>query len=365
MKHFVKQFLSGVLACGLILLTGQAHAAVLISVGPTGCTGNTAVNDAIAQSFRVNATSRLEGIDVWLHPAMLPVELGLELYDGEGPGGPRLLTSTTILTVGTEAAGYIPGFYAFNFDAESILLQPDRAYTFRLVRRSQHSPGFAQCGPVYDGGMEYWVGEYPQPGNDVSFRLRGTVVTPPPHAPTVLRYGQTYSLRNGHAAWQGGFLDTRSTGCEGNRFCVSTATTPNRDGASGTWKLLSATGKAVGTPVSHGDDVYLLNMYQNGFGGYLDAAYMGCEGNSFCVSTSGSENRDQRSGTWKILSDSGTSGPIMEAQSVHLRNGFANFVGGYLDTKQSGCEGNLLCVSTSSGWNRNNEPTNSWALYRQ
>lgn len=53
------------------------------------------------------------------------------------------------------------------------------------------------------------------------------VQDPPVTDPTqVLVYGQKYHLQNGYAGWTGGYLDTRGQGCEGNFYCVSTASSP-------------------------------------------------------------------------------------------------------------------------------------------
>jgi hypothetical protein len=179
-----------------------------------------------------------------------------------------------------------------------------------------------------------------------------------------LVYGQTYSIQSSYQNGKGGFLDTRAAGCESNFLCVSTASVPNRDYGSGTWKLLSASGKAAGTPVSAGDDVYLLNMHA-GFGGYLDVAYGGCEGNNFCVSTAYSSNRDQGSGTWKILPNGSTSGTIVEGQPLHLLNGYAAFNAGFLDVRGQGCEENLYCASTSLYWDREAAGSAAWLFLAQ
>jgi hypothetical protein len=116
--------------------------------------------------------------------------------------------------------------------------------------------------------------------------------------------------------------------------------------------------------VSAGDDVHLLNMHA-GNGGYLDTAYNGCEGNFFCVSTAYSSNRDQGSGTWKILPNGSTSGPIMEGQPLHLLNGYASYNVGFLDIMGTGCEGNWYCASTSLRWDRDGVGTAAWRFFAQ
>ncbi|APR87531.1 hypothetical protein A7982_12880 [Minicystis rosea] len=176
-----------------------------------------------------------------------------------------------------------------------------------------------------------------------------------------LLYGHTYGLRNGYDDFSGGYLDTKGTGCEDNKLCVSTATTPSRAAGSGSWMLLSASGKPAGAPVEAGDLVYFKSL-SDGDGGYLDTRKSACEDNRLCVSTATTSNRDQGSGTWKVLRIDGTnSGPIREYEDVRLQNGWKSFIGGYLDTKRSGCEGNLLCVSTSQAADRDNGSTH-WRL---
>lgn len=177
-----------------------------------------------------------------------------------------------------------------------------------------------------------------------------------------LLYGTKYRIQNGWANWQGGYLDTRNSGCEGNFLCVSTSTSFDRDNGSGTWEIISKSGKKTGEPVLANDLIYLINRW-NGDGGFLDTCGSGCDGNHLCVSTAHSKDRDHGSGTWRIISDS--SGPeVYEDETVHLLNGYNNFNGGFLDTCVSGCESNLLCVSTTLYWSRDQMST-LWRLHEQ
>jgi ribosomal protein S27E len=170
-----------------------------------------------------------------------------------------------------------------------------------------------------------------------------------------LIYGSRYSILNGYGNWTGGFLDTRGSGCEDNVYCVSTASTPLRDGHSGLWVIKSATGKPDGTPVNCNDKVYLVNQY--GSPTYLDTRGSGCQDNALCVSTATTANRDSGSGTWLIIPDQCETGTIPEGTPVRLLNGFANFSGGFLDTRGAGCQDNLYCVSTSANYNRDSGST--------
>lgn len=56
-----------------------------------------------------------------------------------------------------------------------------------------------------------------------------------------LRYGEIYTLQNQYRNTPTtpiAYLDTRGWGCEDNVFCVSAATSENRDQGSGTWKIV-------------------------------------------------------------------------------------------------------------------------------
>jgi len=187
------------------------------------------------------------------------------------------------------------------------------------------------------------------------------------NAQNILTYGDVINLQNGWNNNKGGFLDTRGYqkdyAITGNFLCVSTATNANRDKESGSWKIMSASGKKVGTPVLVNDVVYLQNQW-NGNGGYLDTRGYQKDyaktGNWLCVSTAKSSNRDNGSGKWKIQSanGAGTGTQIKNNSRIKLQNGWNNFQGGYLDTrgyqKDYAKTGNLLCVSTAKSDNRDN-----------
>ena len=153
----------------------------------------------------------------------------------------------------------------------------------------------------------------------------------------------------------GGYLDVRGAGCEGNVYCVSTATKPLRDGNSGLWIIKSATGKPDGTPVNCNDKIYLVNQFAPNT--YLDVRGTGCQGNAYCVSTASKEDRDSGSGTWLIIPDQCETGMIDEGTPVRLLNGYGGFAGGFLDIRGNGCQDNVHCVSTSTYYNRDSGST--------
>ena len=177
-----------------------------------------------------------------------------------------------------------------------------------------------------------------------------------------LIYGQTYHLQNGYKNWSGGYLDTKIAGCKDNLLCVSTSTFKNRDQDSGSWLIKSADWKADGSAVMNGDRIFLVNEYpykdgayfpSGRYGGVLDVRDSKCQDNILCVSTSESKNRDNWSGAWTVEA---SSSDIYLDQSIHLKNVYD---GSYLDVRGNNCQGNLLCVSTST-WADRDQGSGSW-----
>jgi hypothetical protein len=92
--------------------------------------------------------------------------------DGEGTSGALLATSPAV-SMGSQTAGTPSGYYAFSFASPGLILQPNHAYTFRLVRLSQYSGAYSMCADMYSNGIQYWLGTYADPSYDVAFRLYG------------------------------------------------------------------------------------------------------------------------------------------------------------------------------------------------
>lgn len=119
---------------------------------------------------------------------------------------------------------------------------------------------------------------------------------------------------------------------------VSTHTNPNRENGSGSWEIVSATGKNEGETLLYGDKIHLRNMYPGA--GYLDNCgwikdmpvyrdFVKVE--KFAVFTAYSEDRDSGTGTWIISSDTKFEGsPVLEGDGIVLENGFSG--GGFLNT---------------------------------
>jgi allophanate hydrolase subunit 2 len=190
-----------------------------------------------------------------------------------------------------------------------------------------------------------------------------------------LKYGDVIHLQNGWNKDNGGYLDVRGYQKDFektlNYLCVSTAISNDRDNGSGSWRVISTTGKANGTPVLAGDNIHLLNQWSNENGGYLDVWGYQKDfeetGNHLCVSTALLKNRDNGSGSWRIISTTGKANgtPILEGDDIHLLNQWSNENGGYLDTRgyQKDFEktGNHLCVSTALLKNRD-DGSGTWKV---
>ena len=83
-----------------------------------------------------------------------------------------------------------------------------------------------------------------------------------------------------------------------------------------------------------------LSASVGNLGGFLDTRNAGCRGDLLCFSTASVNNREPaRSGAWKIETVGGT-GPVTSTTAVTLRNAYGNYAGGYLNTNNSACQGN-------------------------
>lgn len=110
---------------------------------------------------------------------------------------------------------------------------------------------------------------------------------------------------------------------------VSTHYNPNRDNGSGSWEIVSATGKSSGEPLVVGDRIHLRNKFRDA--GYLDACgwiehlpvFKDFKDQTGAIFTTQSPNRDYGTGTWIIRSATESDGsPVLEGDSLALENGF-------------------------------------------
>jgi hypothetical protein len=146
----------------------------LIDVDTAGCQQNVAINNAIGQSFRVSGVTQVDNLEVWIKPNLYyTTSYAVEVYNGEGTGGTKLATSPA-LTLGSQTGGTPSTWYSFSFQGLGVTLQPNQAYTLKLVRLSQYSGAFSMCGNVYPSGIQYWLGYSPDSPYDMSFKLYGT-----------------------------------------------------------------------------------------------------------------------------------------------------------------------------------------------
>ncbi|MFI0263995.1 hypothetical protein ACH4OW_33850 [Streptomyces sp. NPDC017056] len=185
-----------------------------------------------------------------------------------------------------------------------------------------------------------------------------------------LKYGDQVHLQNGYSGWQGGYLDTNGhSSASGGKYQVSTADTPSRGKGTGTWEILSASGKATGQPVVSGDVVYLRNLY-GGDGGYLDTNGHASDvqktaGAKFDVATSETRDRAQGTGRWRIFAQ--TSSPadqnVRVGDVVHLWNLYGDN-GGFLETNNhSTASGGKYDLCTNAYFNRSSNVAD-WKIHR-
>jgi len=140
-----------------------------------------------------------------------------------------------------------------------------------------------------------------------------------------------------------GYLGTRNHSGRGG-YGVETTNTGNRDNHSGTWQITSKRGEN-GT-VFYGDLVHFVNQYDPS-NGYLYAYGHSCRG-GYEVETCGTENRDKQSGTWRIVSASGKCGAVLQGDIVHLVNQY-DPPNGYLDTHSWTQHGGRGIETTNTG----------------
>jgi len=119
---------------------------------------------------------------------------------------------------------------------------------------------------------------------------------------------------------------------------VSTHKYPNRENGSGSWEIVSATGKTNNEPLVYGDKIHLRSRhpdadYLDNCGWIIDMPiykdFVGVE--KFAVFTTYSKDRDNGTGTWIVKSDAESDGsPVLEGDDIALENGFPG--GGFLNT---------------------------------
>ncbi|WP_327729815.1 hypothetical protein OG250_29870 [Streptomyces sp. NBC_00487] len=187
-----------------------------------------------------------------------------------------------------------------------------------------------------------------------------------------LKYGDQIHLQNGYNGRQGGYLDTLNHHTSaGLKHYVATADSPTRGTGTGTWEIVSASGKAVGQSVLSGDLVHLRNLYA-GDGGYLDTADHASTaqkggGGKYAVATAQSKDRTPGSGRWRIFAQTSTpfDQNVRVGDVVHLWNTYDDN-GGFLETNQNAAgakQGGKLDVCTNAYFNRGGDVAD-WKIHK-
>ncbi|MBS9426350.1 hypothetical protein [Photorhabdus caribbeanensis] len=180
----------------------------------------------------------------------------------------------------------------------------------------------------------------------------------------VILYGDKIHIKNNYNNGNGGYLDANGyANVPEAKYNVYTAASPNRDVGTGTWQILSASGKDIGAQVYSGDAVFLMNLYGNN-GGYLNANGYAPSPELYNVYTADQAARPVDTLTWYIFSDttSGYDSKVREGDIIRFLNGYSNVHGGFLDICfNATAYGALYNVYTSLFSNRGNG-TGTWNL---
>ena len=183
-----------------------------------------------------------------------------------------------------------------------------------------------------------------------------------------LHYGDRLHLQNLYQG-DGGYLDVNGpANTAGGQYGVSTATISTRDGASGTWEIVSGSCAATGAAVKSGDIVYLRNLY-GGNGGYLDvsggaSAAQQQSGSLYDVTTAWGKDRDGNSSRWQIFDTTSSPGDglVRFNDTVQLWSTYSNR-GGFLETNGgSSASGARYDVDTNAYSNRSNSNVTFWKI---
>lgn len=187
--------------------------------------------------------------------------------------------------------------------------------------------------------------------NRGDFIVTVTLIRPAMPGNSPIKIGSIVNLQNRYPN-AGGYLDAWGQVWSKPEFSkvptetmfVSTHYNPNRDNGSGSWEIVSATGKSNGEILVVGDKVHLKNRYPNA--GYLDSCgfvkhlpvYKDFLDQTGAVFTTKSSNRDNGTGIWIVRSAAKYDGsPIIEGDSIALKNDFYSvqkgkiFEGGFLN----------------------------------
>lgn len=151
-----------------------------------------------------------------------------------------------------------------------------------------------------------------------------------------IKIGSIVHLQNRSSADDGSYLDAWGTVYKKPEFWqittetmfVSTHKNPNRENGSGSWKIVSASGKSGGEPLAVGDRIHLKTMHRNG--GYLDTCgwiehlphiFYNYAEQTAAVFITVSADRDNGSGTWTVRSATKPQRtPISEGDGIALES---------------------------------------------
>ncbi|WP_340621393.1 hypothetical protein [Xenorhabdus siamensis] len=178
----------------------------------------------------------------------------------------------------------------------------------------------------------------------------------------VILYGDILHIKNNYA--DGSYLDVNGQSTSvGEKYNVVTSVSSNRDTGSGSWQILSAEGKSLGTEVYSCDTVFFLNFYRNNVG-YLRVSGNAPSPELYNVYTADKPVHALDTATWHIFSEATDKhdGKVREGNIIRLLNDFNHTHGGFLDVCwRADQPGAVYKVYTSLLSNRVNG-TGTWTL---
>ncbi|MFT3742892.1 MAG: transcriptional regulator [Pyrinomonadaceae bacterium] len=206
----------------------------------------------------------------------------------------------------------------------------------------------------------YWKNTQPTAAESVSGKNTGGAIDPRQgdqssrkvaNVNSQIRIGSIVNLQNRYPndgsyldAWGAVWAKPEFRQVPTETMFVSTHVDPNRDNGSGSWEIISASGKGKEEPLVVGDRIHLRNMHPNA--GYLDACgwtehlsvFEKFQDQTGAVFTTRSPNRDNGTGTWIIRSATLEDGsPLVEGDSIAIESSYfindagKNRVSGFLN----------------------------------
>ena len=361
-------------ALGVVVLIGSSFVKYTKNPEPTEQTASLNVNSKkTIKNITVDASLEVVDTEITVQPG--------DIIDISAEGEYKDETGQTFSYEGDKTTKPLPDHTFQNADPWSLVgwigTQTDKNDYFQVSKNSSVMVDRS-------GLLCFAVNNRKQKNPDTrgGFVISVTLTRAALSATAPIKIGSIVNLKNQYSS-EAGYLDAWGSIKDKPEFSfvpselmfVSTHQNPNRDNGSGSWEIVSATGKKDGETLVYGDKLHLKNMHPGA--GFLD----NCgwlkdmpvfkdivKAEKFAVFTTHSEVRDNGTGTWIVSSNSKfDGGPVLEGASISLVNGFSG--SGFLDTYGpvnsilafNQYDGSLLVFIHESTSNRR-PPSGTWTI---